>query len=140
MEPPSRRAVPLPPSQDPELKAKLLSDVVANAPPTHLELETGRKAIIAAAAAAAKAAEEAAAAATLSAAADAAKAKKAAEDKAARRKQKPHKKPQTPEEKEANKEKRLLKLVGEVVVKCMSKHSKAMDHNSFKKHAKEVRS
>lgn len=43
------------------------------------------------------------------------------------------------EEKEANKEKRLLKLVGAVVVKCMSKYQKDMDHDMFKKHAKEVR-
>ena len=42
------------------------------------------------------------------------------------------------EEKEANKEKRLLKLIGAVVVKCMSKHQKQMDHDMFKKHAKEV--
>lgn len=55
---------------------------------------------------------------------------------------KPHKRPQTKEEKEAkeaNKEKRLLKLVGSVVVKCMSKHQKQMDTAQFKKHAKEVR-
>lgn len=44
------------------------------------------------------------------------------------------------EEKEALKEKRLLKLVGAVVVKCMSKYQKQMDHDLFKKHAKEVRS
>lgn len=42
-------------------------------------------------------------------------------------------------EKEANKEKRLLKLVGAVVVKCMSKHRDQLDHEQFKKHAKEVR-
>ncbi|KAL6308930.1 hypothetical protein BKA93DRAFT_724617 [Sparassis latifolia] len=42
------------------------------------------------------------------------------------------------EEKEANKEKRLLKLVGAVVVKCMSKYQKQMDHDVFKKHAKEL--
>jgi len=41
-------------------------------------------------------------------------------------------------EKEAHKEKRLLKLVGAVVVKCMSKYQKEMDHDLFKKHAKEV--
>lgn len=51
---------------------------------------------------------------------------------------KPPKKPQTKEEKEANKEKRLQKLVGSVVVKCMSKYQKQMDHTQFKKHAKEV--
>jgi SRI (Set2 Rpb1 interacting) domain len=51
---------------------------------------------------------------------------------------KKEKKHQTPEEKEANKEKRLQKLVGAVVVKCMSKYQKQMDHDVFKKHAKEV--
>lgn len=47
---------------------------------------------------------------------------------------------ETPEQKEANKEKRLLKLVGAVVVKCMSKYAQQMEHDVFKKHAKEVRS
>ena len=42
------------------------------------------------------------------------------------------------EEKEALKEKRLLKLIGAVVVKCMSKHKEQFDHDSFKKYAKEV--
>lgn len=51
---------------------------------------------------------------------------------------KPPKKSQTKEEKEANKEKRLMKLVGSVVVKCMSKYQKQMDTAQFKKHAKEV--
>jgi len=51
---------------------------------------------------------------------------------------KPPKKPQTKEEKEANKEKRLQKLVGSVVVKCMSKYQKQLDHAQFKKHAKEL--
>jgi len=45
----------------------------------------------------------------------------------------------TPEEKEALKEKKLLKLIGGVVVKCMTKHRKSFDHDSFKKYAKEVR-
>ncbi|KAG5637082.1 hypothetical protein H0H81_005815 [Sphagnurus paluster] len=102
--------------------------------------------------AAAKEAEEEAAkeAAALAAAAaekeeaEAAEALARAERKAAaaangnRKKPKVPKKVVTEEEKEANKEKRLLKLVGAVVVKCMSKHSKAMDHDTFKKHAKEL--
>ncbi|SJL11215.1 related to Histone-lysine N-methyltransferase, H3 lysine-36 specific [Armillaria ostoyae] len=50
----------------------------------------------------------------------------------------PQKKPETSEQKEANKEKRLLKLVGAVVVKCMSKYTKSMEHDVFKKHAKEL--
>lgn len=54
------------------------------------------------------------------------------------KKERPSKKTQTPEEREANKEKRLLKLVGAVVVKCMSKYSKQLNHDQFKKYAKEV--
>lgn len=48
-------------------------------------------------------------------------------------------KPLSAEEKEALKEKRMMKLVGPVVVKCMSSHAKSMDHDTFKKYAKEVR-
>ncbi|CDO68786.1 hypothetical protein BN946_scf184989.g52 [Trametes cinnabarina] len=44
----------------------------------------------------------------------------------------------TKEEKEANKEKRLLKLIGAVVVRCMSKYKDQMDHDLFKKYAKEL--
>ena len=93
---------------------------------------------IIAAAADAAAAEEAAA---LAEAAELALAKAkadAAADKAARKKEKSTKISLTPEELEANKEKRLLKLIGAVVVKCMSKYSKSFDHDAFKKHAKEV--
>lgn len=43
------------------------------------------------------------------------------------------------EEKEALKEKKLKKMVGAVVVKTMSKYQKYMDHEQFKKYAKEVR-
>lgn len=87
---------------------------------------------IIAAAAVAAAAEEAAAIAEAKAKAD------AAAEKAARKKEKSTKISLTPEEHEANKEKRLLKLIGAVVVKCMSKYSKSFDHDAFKKHAKEV--
>lgn len=45
----------------------------------------------------------------------------------------------TKEEKEAAKEKQLQKLVSPIVVKCMSKYKDQMDHDTFKKHAKEVR-
>jgi hypothetical protein len=96
-------------------------------------------------AAEAEAAKEAVAAAEAAAAAAAAAAASVAQEEVkdggrrsgSRKKQKSPKKI-TSEEREANKEKRLLKLVGAVVVKCMSKHSKAMDHDVFKKHAKEV--
>lgn len=57
-----------------------------------------------------------------------------------RKKPKAPKKPQSKEEREANKEKRLLKLVGAVVVKCMSKYSGKIENDVFKKYAKEVRS
>lgn len=92
------------------------------------------KAIIAEVAQAAAAEEAAALAATKEAKA---KAELAAE-KEARRKERATKKHDTPEDKEANKEKRLMKLVGAVVVKCMSKHAKSFDREEFKKHAKEV--
>ncbi|KAF8438434.1 hypothetical protein L210DRAFT_3761363 [Boletus edulis BED1] len=55
-----------------------------------------------------------------------------------KKKSKGPKKPQSMEEREANKEKRLLKLVGAVVVKCMSKYSGKMDNEMFKKYAKEL--
>ena len=51
---------------------------------------------------------------------------------------KPKQKKLSKEEKEANKEKRLLKLIGAVVVKCMSKYKDQLDHDQFKKYAKEV--
>lgn len=44
------------------------------------------------------------------------------------------------EEKEKLKEKRLLKLIGAVVVKCMTKYAKGLNKEMFKKYAKEVRS
>lgn len=87
---------------------------------------------IIASAAEAAAAEEAAVIAEAKAKAD------AAAEKAARKKDKSSKKSLTLEEYEANKEKRLKKLIGAVVVKHMSKHSKSFDHDAFKKHAKEV--
>ncbi|KAL1701032.1 hypothetical protein EV121DRAFT_282934 [Schizophyllum commune] len=63
------------------------------------------------------------------------KAKARAERKTREREKKKHHKP---EEKEAGKEKRLLKLVGEVVVKCMSKYAKGLPRELFKKQAKEL--
>lgn len=98
--------------------------------------EVSVKAIIAQAAAAAQAQEAAA----MAAAAEAKAKAEAAAEKAARKKERALKKAHiTPEDKEVLKEKRLMKLVGAVVVKCMSKHSKTFDRESFKKHAKEVR-
>ncbi|KAJ7452106.1 hypothetical protein B0H11DRAFT_1742432 [Mycena galericulata] len=85
------------------------------------------------AAAVAKKAEEDAAAAEAAAAA-----KLVPSAKEHKRKHRSSKKAQTPEEKEANKEKRLLKLVGAVVVKCMSKYGKSLERETFKKHAKEL--
>ena len=87
------------------------------------------QAIIEQAAAAEVAAAEAAAAA-------AAAEKEKAEAKGARKRVKSSKK--TPEEKEASKEKRLHKLVGAIVVKCMSKYAKTLNRELFKKYAKEV--
>lgn len=109
----------------------------------------GVRAVIAAAAEAKALAEEKALAEAAAAEAAAAEAEEKAAKKAAKaaalaanghRKKLKHKKPLTDEEREASKEKRLLKLVGPIVVKCMSKHSDIMDHEVFKKNAKEVRS
>lgn len=75
------------------------------------------------------------------AAAAAAKAKEEEEARQARetaRRERRNRPRHTPEEKEALKEKQLLKLVGAVVVKCMSKYKAQMDVELFKKHAKEL--
>lgn len=53
-------------------------------------------------------------------------------------KDKGKKKALSTEELEKLKEKKLMKLVGAVVVKCMSKYRDRMEHDAFKKHAKEV--
>ena len=101
-------------------------------------------AIIAAAAAAQKAAEERA---IVEAAAAAEEQNKEEERKAERERRRKERK--DGEEKrhghgqghgrEDEREKRLLKLVGAVVVKTMSKYRTRMDVDTFKKHAKEVR-
>lgn len=98
-------------------------------------MKDAAKAIIASAAEAAQAEEAAAAAAAAQAKLKVAE----AEDKAKRRKERAERKALgKTEDKEANKEKRLMKLIGAVVVKCMSKHSKSFDREGFKKHAKDV--
>ncbi|KAI0688016.1 hypothetical protein BC835DRAFT_1285649 [Cytidiella melzeri] len=51
---------------------------------------------------------------------------------------KPSKPKLTKEEKEAAKDKQLQKLVSPIVVKCLSKYKDKMDHETFKKHAKEL--
>lgn len=55
-----------------------------------------------------------------------------------RKKAKSSRKHHTKEEKEAHKEKRLVKLIGGVIVKCMSRYAKQLDHDQFKKYAKEL--
>lgn len=60
------------------------------------------------------------------------------EKERARKKEKIKDKEAYDAEKQANKEKRLQKLVGAYVVKAMSKYSKELGHDLFKKHAKEV--
>lgn len=83
----------------------------------------------------AKAAAAAEAKAKAEAEAAAAKAAKAGSSSSSRRSK--HKK-LSREEREAAKEKQLLKLIGAVVVKCMSKYRDKMDHDQFKSYAKEV--
>jgi [histone H3]-lysine36 N-trimethyltransferase len=99
--------------------------------------------IIAAAAAAQKAAEERA---LVEAAAAAEEQSKQDERNAERERRRKERKERERSEKrhhdrdgEVNREKRLLKLVGAVVVKTMSKYRTRMDVDTFKKHAKEVR-
>ncbi|KAK2465154.1 hypothetical protein APHAL10511_002846 [Amanita phalloides] len=48
------------------------------------------------------------------------------------------KKALTTQEKEENKERKLQKLVGAIVVKCMSKYAKVLNRELFKKYAKEL--
>ena len=100
-------------------------------------------AIIAAAAAAQKAAEERA---LMEAAAAAEEQTKEEERNAERERRRKERRERERGEKKSdhdrgdNREKRLLKLVGAVVVKTMSKYRTRMDVDTFKKHAKEVRS
>lgn len=124
--------------EDPaEMEAALDARMKAwSCPPMPQQRQPPTKKDIAAIIAAASAAEAARAA---EATAAAAAASQPPAEAAPKKKSKPPRKTQTHEEKEANKEKRLMKLVGTVVVKCMSKHSKQMDTTQFKKHAKEVR-
>jgi hypothetical protein len=61
-------------------------------------------------------------------------------EKKQEKKEKEKKKPSlNKEEKEALREKKLKKMVGAVVVKTMGRYQKYMDHDQFKKYAKEVR-
>ncbi|KAJ6463484.1 histone methyltransferase [Mycena sanguinolenta] len=85
-------------------------------------------------------AEDAAAVEAAAAAAAAAQAAKNAsrEHKRKHRSHRKEKAKEAPEEKEANREKRLLKLIGAVVVKSMTKYGKSLERDSFKKHAKEL--
>ncbi|CAK5271481.1 unnamed protein product [Mycena citricolor] len=90
-----------------------------------------------AAAVAQKAAAELAAKESELAAAQARAEKKERREKRKQRSQEKKKK-RTPEEREANKAQRLQKLIGAVVVKCMSKYGRGLERETFKKHAKEL--
>ncbi|KAM6493353.1 histone methyltransferase [Amanita muscaria] len=80
--------------------------------------------------------EQAAAAEAAAAEAAAAEKQKAAESST--RKKTKTKKVLAAEEKGASKEKRLQKLIGAIVVKCMSKYGKGLERDQFKKYAKEL--
>jgi hypothetical protein len=99
-------------------------------------------AIIAAAAAAQKAAEERALLEAAAAAEELAKEEERNAERERRRKERKERersgKKRDPD-REDSREKRLLKLVGGIVVKTMSKYRTRMDVDTFKKHAKEVR-
>ena len=101
-------------------------------------------AIIAAAAAAQKEAEERALVEAAAAAEEQAKEEERNAERERRRKERKakergEKNRHYDRDREDNREKRLLKLVGAVVVKTMSKYRTRMDVDTFKKHAKEVR-
>lgn len=102
--------------------------------PTKAELD----AIIAKAAAAAKVAEEEVAAAA-AAAALASQSKDTSKSNGEHRRKHAKGKPKAKSgSHQLDMDKRLLKLVGDVVVKYMSRYRDEMDHEVFKKHAKEV--
>jgi hypothetical protein len=129
------------PQHDPEfLRAQLMEQTARLARLERTKAETA--AIIAAAAAAQKEAEERA---LVEAAAAAEEQTKAEERNAERERRRKERKERERGEKKRhhddqdNREKRLLKLVGAVVVKTMSKYRTRMDVDTFKKHAKEVR-
>ncbi|KZT68078.1 hypothetical protein DAEQUDRAFT_766652 [Daedalea quercina L-15889] len=134
-----RVPAPLPPPKDPVKEPEAPKPTPE---PNQYLLAQQRERDVAAIIAKASAAAEAALAAAVAApSADADKEKeeeerRRREAKEARRKKR---KQLSQAEKEASKEKRLLKLIGAVVVKCMSKHRDQFDHDHFKKHAKEVR-
>ncbi|KAJ2934753.1 hypothetical protein H1R20_g2333, partial [Candolleomyces eurysporus] len=97
-----------------------LKSIIAN---VEARLETEKKMAAAKAEAEAKAAAEKAA---------------RIEKKKARAAKKAAEKKMSEEQKAAMKDKRLLKLVGAVVVKCMSKYAKGLSRDQFKKYAKEL--
>jgi [histone H3]-lysine36 N-trimethyltransferase len=137
--PPPHRGFP---QQDPGfLRAQLMEQAARLARLERTKAEAA--AIIAAAAAAQKEAEERA---LVEAAAAAEEQTKEEERNAERERRRKERKERERGEKrhhdrdpEDNREKRLLKLVGAVVVKTMSKYRTRMDVDTFKKHAKEVR-
>ncbi|WVW86390.1 hypothetical protein I302_108436 [Kwoniella bestiolae CBS 10118] len=59
------------------------------------------------------------------------------EDERRKRQKRSHYDIDDEEDEEAKKEKRLTKLVGEVVVRSMSKYKEQMEHDTFKRYAKE---
>ena len=130
---------PSQPSQPQLFRAPLTSDErEPESKPDPFSRESVRAVI--AAAAEARAAEELKAAEDAKAAeAAAAKAQAKAAAREERKKLKATKKVESPEEKQANKDKRLAKLVSPIVVRSMSKYAKSLEHEVFKKHAKEVR-
>ncbi|KAF9264474.1 hypothetical protein L218DRAFT_862694 [Marasmius fiardii PR-910] len=123
------------------------SPMIVTSIPERLEKHQKEKAaidnLIAAVAEEQAAAEAAAAATKLEAAKAEAEAMKRSKSEASgskrREKEREKKKSsQTDVEKEANKEKRLQKLVGAIVVKSMSKYAQNIEHDLFKKYAKEL--
>jgi [histone H3]-lysine36 N-trimethyltransferase len=132
-----------PPQDSGFLQAQLMEQAARLARLERTKVETA--AIIAAAAAAQKEAEERALVEAAAAAEEQTKEEERNAERERRRKERKdrdrggEKKRHHDRDREDNREKRLLKLVGGVVVKTMSKYRTRMDVDTFKKHAKEVR-
>jgi hypothetical protein len=140
--PPQHRIFP--PQDSGFFRAQLMEQAAARfAQLERTKAETA--AIIAAAAAAQKEAEERALVEAAAAAEEQTKEEERNAERERRRKERKErergekKRHHDDRDREDNREKRLLKLVGAVVVKTMSKYRARMDVDTFKKHAKEVR-
>ncbi|KAI0063379.1 hypothetical protein BV25DRAFT_424390 [Artomyces pyxidatus] len=135
-----------PPSSYPHIEPEhIVMQRVMQRPPLPVKFDPAQAkadaaAVIAAAVAAEKAEQARAEAAAAAAADELAKdeLKKEEREQRERRRKDRKDREKRKKEREANKEKRLLKLLGAVVVKAMSKYRARFEVDAFKKHAKEL--